>query len=92
MLKIINRVFIILLISVVVGVGIFNIVNYVIATSSISFEGWPGIFKWFRHLSSLGLIGIFEHVFPFVIATIIVVGVERLGKWVSLKERGSSFG
>jgi len=80
MLKIINRVFIILLISAVVGAGIFTIVNYVIATSRISFDGWPGIFKGLRHLSSLGLIGIFEHVFPFVIATTIVVGIERLRK------------
>jgi hypothetical protein len=78
MLKTACRIVIILLISMTMGVGIFHIVNYAIVHSGISFEEWPETFKWLRHISSLGLIGIFEHALPFVVATAIVVGIERL--------------
>jgi hypothetical protein len=78
MLKITYRILIVLLISVTIGVGIFHIVNYAIVRPGISFEKWPETFKWLRHVSSLGLIGIFEHALPFVVAIVIVAGIERL--------------
>jgi len=78
MLKITNRILIILLISVMIGFGVFKIVNHVIdTTSGSSFESWSEVFKWLRHFSSLGLIGVIAHALPFVLITVVVIGIER---------------
>jgi hypothetical protein len=78
-LNITRRILTILLIFAATGFVILQIVNREIERASPnSFEGWPALFTWLRHLSSMGLIGAIAHTLPFFLATVIVVVVERL--------------
>ena len=79
MLSITKRILTLLLIFTVTAFVVLQIVNREIESASpTSFEGWPDFFKWLRHLSSMGLIGVIAHALPFFLATVLVVVADRL--------------